>query len=93
MSCCCHNETMLADKLGFISWLMCKSPKYGGGKKRENKKERQTEGGKEGEMTERVGRGKQSVWLFSMSMMIHCHSYQDRLYKSSRATSRLCDGT
>lgn len=34
---------MLADKLRFISWLMCKSPKYGG-EKHENKKDRKTVG-------------------------------------------------
>lgn len=30
MLCCsCHNETMLADKPCFISWVMCKSPNSG----------------------------------------------------------------
>lgn len=29
MWCCCHNETMLEDKPRLISWLKCKSSKYG----------------------------------------------------------------
>lgn len=52
MWCCCHNETMLADKPSFISWLLCKSPKYGEEKKkRENERNRKTEGGREWKIT------------------------------------------
>lgn len=50
MWCCCHNETMLADKPSFISWLLCKSPKYGEEKKkkgRTSETEKQREEGSE----------------------------------------------
>lgn len=40
---------MLADKPRFISWLMCKSPKYGGEKKGEQARQenRGCEGGRD----------------------------------------------
>lgn len=61
---------MLADKPCFMSWLMCKSPKYGGEKKGEQARLKNR--GWEGVKDDVEGRrGKQLVWLFSMRIKIH----------------------
>lgn len=69
MQCCCHNETMLADKPCLISWLMCKSPKYGEEQEGEQARQEKQRVG----VSERwkVRRGKQLVSLFNIKMKIH----------------------
>lgn len=48
---CCHNETMFADKPSLVSWLKCKSSKYGeeqAGEQARQKKKNKRVGGSEG---------------------------------------------
>lgn len=44
---CCNNQTALADKPFFISWLMCKSSKYEGGNQKRSRDRKTVSGSEE----------------------------------------------